>query len=52
MTTTTKMNTKTSWISCFVFNEIIEKWSSLDTNFRVMKIQTSFIGSVHEEKNI
>jgi len=24
MTTTTKMNTKTSWINCFVLNEMIE----------------------------
>merc|ERR1719312_733665 len=42
MTTMTKMNTKTSWINCLVFNK----------NYRVTEILTSFIGSVHEEKKI
>merc|ERR550534_2252174 len=42
MTTMTKMNTKTSWINCLVFNK----------NYRVTEILTSFIGSVHEDKRI
>merc|ERR1712142_662535 len=48
MTTTTKMNTKTSWINCLVFNEI----KFINTNYRVTEILTSFIGSVHEDKKI
>merc|ERR1719312_1830547 len=45
MTTMTKMNTKTSWINCLVFNEM--KF----TQHKLSRL-TSFIGSVHEEKEI